>query len=66
MMLVTAALTSTAFGTGVIMGLALGASTLACARACRKGRRAEVEEGRPGPGPEAKEEQPGQPGRTDA
>jgi len=64
MMLITAALTSTAFGTGVLMGLALGASTVACARACREARRAGVEERPPRPGPKAQEEQLGRPGRT--
>ena len=61
MVLVTAALTSAAFGTGVIMGLALGASTVACARACREARRAGVEEMPPRPGPEA--ERKNSPGR---
>ena len=66
MVLVTAALTSTAFGTGVIMGLALGASTVACAYACREARRVGVEERPPGPRPEAREEQPRRPGSTQA
>ena len=66
MVLVTAALTSAAFGTGVIMGLALGASTVACARACREARRAGVEEMPPRPGPEAREKQPRPPGRAEA
>jgi hypothetical protein len=65
MVLVLATLTSTAFGMGVIMGLALGASTVACARACREAHRAGVEERPPRPGPEAKEEQPGRPRRTE-
>jgi hypothetical protein len=66
MALVLTALTATAFGTGVIVGLAVGASTVACAYACRGARRVGVEERPPGPRPEAREEQPGQPGRTEA
>jgi hypothetical protein len=65
MVLVTAALTSTAFGGGILVGLALGASTVACAYACREARRVRVEEGPPKPRPEAKEEQPRRPGRTE-
>lgn len=66
MVLVTAALTSTAFGTGVLVGLALGVSSVAGAYACRRARRVGVEERPPGPRPEAKEEQPGRPGRAEA
>jgi hypothetical protein len=65
MVLVTAALTSTAFGMGVVVGLALGASSIACAYACREARRVGVEERPPRPGPEAKEEPPGRPRRTE-
>jgi hypothetical protein len=66
MVLVMTALTGTAFGTGAIVGLAVGASTVACAYACREARRAGVEERLPRPGPEAKEEQPRRAGRTEA
>ena len=66
MVLVTAALTSTAFGTGVLVGLALGASSVAGAYACREARRAGAEERPPRPRAEAREEQPRRPGRTEA
>jgi hypothetical protein len=66
MVLVLAALTSTAFGTGVIVGLGLGASSVACAYACRKARRVGVEERPPSAQPETREEQPRPPGRTEA
>ena len=36
MVLVLAALTGTAFGTGVVVGLAIGGSTVACVYACRE------------------------------
>jgi hypothetical protein len=65
MVLVMTALTSTAFGTGVIVGLAVGASTVACAYACREARRVAVEERAPRPQPEAREKQPRRPGSTD-
>ena len=61
MVLVLSALTSAEFGTGVIMGLALGASMIACVYACREAHRAGVEDRLPRPGPAAKEEQPGRP-----
>ena len=66
MVLVLAALTGTAFGTGVIVGLAVGGSAVACTYACREARRAGVEEKPPRPRPEAREEQPRRPGSTDA
>jgi hypothetical protein len=66
MVLVLAALTGTAFGTGVIVGLAVGGSTVAGAYACREARRVEVEEKPPGPRPEAREEKPGRPRRSEA
>jgi hypothetical protein len=66
MVLVLAGLMSTAFGTGVIVGLALGASSVACAYACREARRVGAEERPPGAQPEAREEQPRPPGRTEA
>lgn len=66
MALVLAALTSTAFGMGVIAGLAVGASSVACAYACREARRVGMEERPPGPRPEAREEQARRPGRTKA
>jgi hypothetical protein len=40
MFLLLAALTGTAFGTGVIVGLAVGASSVACVYAGRKALRA--------------------------
>jgi hypothetical protein len=66
MALVLAALTGTAFGTGVIVGLAVGGSAVACTFACREARRVGVEERPPGPRPEAREEKPGRPSRTEA
>jgi hypothetical protein len=66
MVLVVAALTSTAFGTGVIMGLALGGSAVACAYACREARRVSVEERPLRHRPEPREEKPRRPGRTEA
>jgi hypothetical protein len=66
MVLITAALTSTAFGTGVIVGLAVGACTVACGYACREARRVEAEERPPRPRPEAREAQPRRPGSTEA
>jgi hypothetical protein len=66
MVLVLAALTGTAFGTGVIVGLAVGGSAVACAYACREARRVGVEEKPPAPQPEAREEQPRRPGETKA
>jgi hypothetical protein len=65
MVLVLSALTGAAFGTGVIVGLAIGGSTVACVYACRGARRAEAEEP-PSPRPEAREEQPRRPGRMKA
>jgi hypothetical protein len=65
MVLVLSALTGAAFGTGVIVGFAIGGSTVACIYACRKARRAGAEEP-PSPRPEPKEEQPTRPGRTRA
>jgi hypothetical protein len=58
MVLVLSALTGAAFGTGVIVGLAIGGSTVACVYACREARRGGAEEKSPGPGPEAREEKP--------
>jgi hypothetical protein len=66
MVLVVAALTSTAFGAGVIVGLAVGGSTVACAYACREARRVGVEERPSGPRPGAREEQPRRSRRTKA
>ena len=66
MVLVLATLTSTAFCTGVFVGLAIGGSTVARAYACREARRGGVEERPSGPRPEAREEQPGLPRRTKA
>jgi hypothetical protein len=66
MVLVLSALTGTAFGTGVIVGLAIGGSTVACVYACREARRVGVDERPPGTRPEAREEQPRRPGRTEA
>ena len=65
MVLVLSALTSAAFGTGVIVGLAIGGSAVACVYACREVRRVGVEEP-PSPRPEAREEQPRRRGRTKA
>jgi hypothetical protein len=66
MVLILTALTSTAFGTGLIIGLAVGASSVAYAYACREARRVEAEERPPGPRPVAREEKPGRPRRTNA
>ena len=66
MLLVLSALTSTAFGTGVIVGLAVGGSAVACAYACREARRVEAEERPARPQAEAREGQPRRPGRTKA
>jgi hypothetical protein len=66
MVLVLAALTGTAFGTGVIVGLAVGDSTVACAYACREARRVGVEERPPRPRPEPRERRPRRPGETKA
>jgi hypothetical protein len=66
MVLVWAALTGTAFGTGVIVGLAVGASSVACVYACREARQVGAEERPPSPRPEAREEQARRPGRTKA
>ena len=66
MVMVLAALTSTAFCTGVIVGLAVGGSAVACGYACREARRVELEERPPSPRPEAREERPRRPGRTEA
>jgi len=63
MVLVLSALTGAAFGTGVIVGLAIGGPTLACVCACREARRVGAEE----PSsrrPEAREAPPRKPGRT--
>jgi hypothetical protein len=66
MVLVLSALTSAAFGTGVIVGLAIGGSTVACVYACREACRVRAEEGPPTPRPQAREEQPRRPGRAKA
>jgi hypothetical protein len=66
MVLVLAALTGTAFGTGVIVGLAVGGSAVACAYACRESRRVELEERPPSPQPERREEKPRRPGTPEA
>ena len=66
MVLVLATLTGTAFGIGVLVGLAAGSSTVACAYACREARRVEAGEGPPKTRPGAREEKPGRPGRTEA
>ena len=50
MVLVLAALTGTAFGTGVIVGLAVGASSVAFVYACREARQVGAEEGLEAPG----------------
>ena len=57
MVLVLSALTGAAFGTGVIVGLAIGGSTVACVYACRKARRVGAEEPK-SPRPEPKAESP--------
>ena len=64
MVLVLAALAGTAFGTGVVVGLAVGGSTVACVYAYREARRVGADERPPRPRPEAREEQPRRPGRT--
>jgi F0F1-type ATP synthase membrane subunit c/vacuolar-type H+-ATPase subunit K len=66
MVLILTALTSTAFGTGIIMGLALGASSVACAYACREACRIQADERPARPRPETREKQPRRPGRTKA
>jgi hypothetical protein len=66
MVLVLSALTSAAFGTGVIVGLAIGGSTVACVYACREVRRVKAEETPPGSRPEAREEQARRPRRAKA
>jgi hypothetical protein len=63
MVLVLSALTGAAFGTGVIVGLAIGGTTVACVYACRKARRVGAEEPL-SPRPEAREARPREPGRT--
>jgi hypothetical protein len=65
MVLVLSALTSAAFGTGVIVGLAIGGSTVACVYACREACRVGAEE-RPPRSPEAREEQAKRPRRAKA
>ena len=66
MVVVLSALTSAAFGTGVIVGLAIGGSTVACIHACREARRVGAEERPPRPRPEAREEQARRPRRAKA
>jgi hypothetical protein len=66
MVLVLMALTGTAFGTGVIVGLAVGGFSVACTYACREARRVEAEERPPGPRAEPRDERPRRPGRTEA
>jgi hypothetical protein len=66
MILVLAALTGTAFGTGVMVGLAIGGSTVACVYACREARRVETEERLADPRPEPRQGRPGRSGRTKA
>ena len=63
MVLVLSALTSAAFGAGVIVGLAIGGSTIACVYACREARRVGAEKP-PSYRPEAREARPREPGRT--
>jgi hypothetical protein len=58
MVLVLAALTGSAFGTGVIVGLAIGGATVACAYGCREAHRVAAEDRPPSPRPEASEEWP--------
>jgi hypothetical protein len=65
-LVLSALLTGAAFGTGVIVGLAIGGSTVACVYACREACPARAEEGPPTPRPEAREEQPRRPGRAKA
>jgi hypothetical protein len=66
MVLVLTALTGTAFGTGVMVGLAIGGSTVACVYACRYARRVETEERPPSSLSEPRQERPRRPGRTKA
>jgi hypothetical protein len=66
MVLVLAALTGSAFGTGVIVGLAIGGATVACAYGCREAHRVAAEERPPSPRPEASEEWPRRPGAAKA
>jgi hypothetical protein len=66
MVLVLAALTGTAFGTGVLVGLAVAGTAVACTYACGEARRVGVEERPPAPGPEARERKPSRPRRTEA
>ena len=63
MVLVLSALTSAAFGTGVIVGLAIGGSTVASLYVCREACRVGAEERPPRPRPEAREEQARRPRR---
>jgi hypothetical protein len=63
MVLVFAALTGAAFGTGVIVGLAIGGSTVACVYACREACRVRAEETSLKPRPRAEEEQAKRPRR---
>ena len=65
MVLVLAALTGTAFGTGIV-GLAIGGSAAACAYRCREARRVGADERPPAPQPEAREEQARRPRRAKA
>ena len=61
MVLVLSALTGAA-GTGVMVGLAIGGTTVACVYACREARRVGEGEGLRAPRPEAREEQTRRPG----
>jgi hypothetical protein len=63
MVLVLSALTGAAFSTGVIVGLAIGGSTIACVCACREARRVGAEEP-PSRRPEARQARPREPDRT--
>jgi hypothetical protein len=65
MVLVLSALTSAAFGTGVIVGLAIGGSTVACVYACREACRVGAEEP-PSLRREAREEEARRPRRAKA
>jgi hypothetical protein len=65
MVLVLSALTSAAFGAGVIVGLAIGGFTATCVDACREARRVGAEEP-PSTRPVAREEQSRRRGRTTA
>jgi hypothetical protein len=62
MVLALSALTGAAFGTGVIVGLAIGGSTVACVYACREARQVGAGEP-PSPPPEAREERTRRPAR---